>query len=357
MGLKVLHSGDLHLDSPFSGFPEDQRQRLREAQKALPEELTRLCGAQKADLVLLAGDVFDGPYQKKTAALLADCLEDCGVPVFITPGNHDYDGLDSPWQRELWPENVHIFRGNLSYVDLDDLDCRVYGGGYRSMDCPGLLEGFRAEPGPRYLLGVLHGDALNGKSPYCPVTAEQVAASGLQYLALGHTHKGGSFTAGATLCAWPGCPMGRGWDETGRKGMLLAELTDRVKLHTLPVGLPAFLEETVDISDGAAEALGRILPPVDSGDYYRVTLTGRGSLDIPELRKQFSHLPFLELRDRTRAPLDPWALAGEDSLPGVCLGLLKERYEQAPNQEEGAQARLAAELVARLLEGEEVVLP
>ena len=357
MGLRVLHSGDLHLDSPFSGFPEDQRQRLREAQKELPEELTRLCREQKADLVLLAGDVFDGLYQKKTAALLADCLEDCGVPVFITPGNHDYDGLDSPWQRETWPENVHIFRGNMSYVDLDNLEARVYGGGYRSMDCPGLLEGFQAEPGPKFLLGVLHGDALNGKSPYCPVTAEQVAASGLQYLALGHTHKGGSFTAGATLCAWPGCPMGRGWDETGRKGMLLAELTDRVTLHTLQVRLPAFLEETVDISGGAAEALGRVLPPVDSGDYYRVTLTGRGSPDIPGLRKQFSHLPFLELRDRTRAPLDPWALAGEDSLPGVCLGLLKQRYEQAPTQEDGEQARLAAELVARLLEGEEVVLP
>ena len=51
------------------------------------------------------------------------------------------------------------------------------------------------------------------------------------------------------------------------------------------------------------------------------------------------------------------ALAGEDSLLGVCLGLLKQRYEQAPTQEEGEQARLAAELVARLLEGEEVVLP
>ena len=137
MGLKVLHSGDLHLDSPFSGFPEDQRQLLLASQRKLPEELTRLCGEQKADMVLLAGDVFDGPYQKKTAALLADCLEDCGVPVLITPGNHDYDGLDSPWQRELWPDNVHIFRGNLSYVDLENLDCRVYGGGFRSMDCPG----------------------------------------------------------------------------------------------------------------------------------------------------------------------------------------------------------------------------
>ena len=357
MGLKVLHSGDLHLDSPFSGFPEDQRQLLLASQRKLPEELTRLCGEQKADMVLLAGDVFDGPYQKKTAALLADCLEDCGVPVFITPGNHDYDGLDSPWQRELWPENVHIFRGNLSYVDLENLDCRVYGGGYRSMDCPGLLQGFQAEPGPGYLLGVLHGDALNSKSPYCPITAEQVASSALQYLALGHTHKGGSFMAGSTLCAWPGCPMGRGWDETGRKGMLLAELTDRVKLSTLPVRLPAFLEETVDISAGAVEALGNILPPVDSGDYYRVTLTGRGSIDMPGLRKQFSYLPFLELRDRTRAPLDPWALAGADSLPGVCLGLLKERYENASSREDGERARLAAELVARLLEGEEVTLP
>ena len=33
MGLKLLHSADWHLDSPFGGFTEQQRQLLKEEQK------------------------------------------------------------------------------------------------------------------------------------------------------------------------------------------------------------------------------------------------------------------------------------------------------------------------------------
>ena len=57
---------------------------------------------------------------------------------------------------------------------------------------------------------VLHGDPANPSAPCRPVTRAQVAASGLQYLALGHIHTRGQLEAGGALCAWPGCPMGRG---------------------------------------------------------------------------------------------------------------------------------------------------
>lgn len=353
MGLRLLHTGDLHLDSAFSGFPPAIRQVLQEAMRTLPEQLLRHCRETQADMVLLAGDVFDGPYQRPTARLLAEALEDCGVPVMITPGNHDFYGPSSPWQQELWPENVHIFTGNLSYVDLEALDCRVYGGAFQSMDCPGLLEGFRAERVLSHTVGVLHGDPVTGNSPYCPITMGQVAASDLDYLALGHIHRGCSFQAGRTLCAWPGCPMGRGWDETGRKGMLLAELTDRVTLRTLPMQLPAFFDETVDVE---RERLEDRLPPVDSGDLYRVTLTGRGAPDLEALARQYRYLTWLELRDRTLPPTDIWAGAGEDSLRGVLLGLLQTKYAQAQGTE-AETIRLSAELCARLLDGEEVALP
>ena len=68
----------------------------------------------------------------------------------------------------------------------------------------------------------LHGDALNAGSPYNAVTREQIAASGLCYLALGHIHeKSGLQRAGETFYAWPGCPMGRGFDELGQKLSLI----------------------------------------------------------------------------------------------------------------------------------------
>ena len=74
---------------------------------------------------------------------------------------------------------------------------------------------------------VLHGDTLNPNSPYNAVTKEQIASSGLRYLALGHIHQSsGLLRAGHTAYAWPGCAMGRGFDELGEKGAYLVTLTD-----------------------------------------------------------------------------------------------------------------------------------
>lgn len=42
------------------------------------------------------------------------------------------------------------------------------------------------------------------------MTRAQVAASGLQYLALGHIHTRGQLEAGGALCAWPWLPHGPG---------------------------------------------------------------------------------------------------------------------------------------------------
>ena len=57
---------------------------------------------------------------------------------------------------------------------LSALSCRVYGAGFRSMDCPSLLDGFRAEGTERYKIAVLHGDPTQRESPYNPITAAQV---------------------------------------------------------------------------------------------------------------------------------------------------------------------------------------
>jgi DNA repair exonuclease SbcCD nuclease subunit len=104
------------------------------------------------------------------------------------------------------------------------------------MDCPGLLENFRAEGDERYCVAVLHGDPVQLHSLYCPVTAAQVRESGLQYLALGHIHKYGAFRGGSTVCGWPGSPMGRGFDETGERGVYVTRLKDGHDVRFVPLG-------------------------------------------------------------------------------------------------------------------------
>lgn len=355
MGLRVLHSADWHLDSRFRSLPEENREQLNKIQLEIPFRLAEICQRESVDLVLLSGDLFDTPTpNRRSVEALRQGLERCAVPVCIAPGNHDFCAVDSPWITETWPENVHIFKGNLEMLDFPALDCQVYGAGFRGMDCPALLEGFHASGARRWHLGVFHGDPVNANSPYCPVTGAQVRESALDYLALGHIHAADSFRAGQTLCAWSGCPMGRGWDETGEKGMYLVDLEESAAIQWLPLDFPQFFDLTVEIGEDAQRALEAALPPTQSRNLYRVTLTGEGTVDVEGLKERFRHLSLLILRDATREPEDIWTFVGEDSLRGLYFDLLKQK-SQEPGQGEAAQ--LAAKISARLLRGEEVALP
>ena len=351
--IKILHSADWHLDSPLQLGSEEQSRFLRQALKKIPQKIAAAAKAQNCDLVLLAGDLFDGIYTGDTLQSLKNSLEEMAVPVFIAPGNHDFVSLDSPWLKEVFPENVHIFtQPTVTYQDIPQLDLRVYGGGFTSMDCAGMLEHFREESPMTYNIGIFHGDPTQTNSPYCPITSQQVKNSNFDYLALGHIHKGDAFRAGKTLCAWPGCPMGRGYDETGEKGVLLVTLADSVKAEFLPLDTPRFYDLQI-----APDALSATLPPVGNTDFYRITLTGPSEpLDLDVLKAEYSRFPNLMLRDATVLPVDVWSSAGEDTFEGVYFKLLHDALEHADTDTQ-RQIRLAAKISRQILDKQEVVLP
>lgn len=339
--MKLLHSADWHLDSPVSLPP-----KLRKALLTVPERVVALAKSEGCDAILLAGDLFDGSYTTETLSLLQRTLGSAGMPVFIAPGNHDPQGLRSPWQAPGWPENVHIFTGSISSVCLPQLDCRIYGAAFTGSDSPSLLEGFRAECSEKHAVGLFHGDPVQPGSPQNPISRAQVRESGLDYLALGHIHKGGHFHAGDTLCAWPGCPMGRGFDETGEKGVLIVTLDEVCEHRFVPLPLPRF-----HWLKASPEALPSVLPAVGSEDYIRVDLVGESEpVDTQALAAAFSQFPNLQLRDQTVAPIDLWANAGDDTLEGTFFRMLKE---SDANPE---VVQLAARISRQLLSGQEVAL-
>ena len=354
MGLKLLHSADWHLDSPFGGFPEHQRQLLKEEQRKIPGKVADLCAREDCDLVLLSGDIFDGEASRETLDILKDALGRCGVPVMIAPGNHDFCAPGSPWLEEKWPQNVFVFTGGLESVTIMGLDCRVYGAAFRSMDCEALLEGFEAQGDEKYCVAVLHGDPTQKNSPYNPISNAQVRNSSLDYLALGHIHKAGAFRSGNTFCAWPGCPMGRGWDETGEKGVCIVTLDEEVKIQAVSMDTLRFYDLQVDIGSDAAEALDAVLPAAATRDFYRITLTGCGEVDLEELKKKTASFPNLQLRDQTEPPLDLWGDTDRDSLEGLYFHMLRKAMDHDP--ENADRVRLAAEISRKILSGREVTL-
>lgn len=356
--MKLLHSADWHLDSPLTGRDPALARYLRAESRKLPEKIAALAVANRCQALLLSGDIFDGPaYTRESLDALYRALETVQMPVFIAPGNHDPYRADSPWCREPWPGNVHIFQSPvMERVFLPELDCLVYGAGFTGPEAYGILEGFHAVPEARYTVGVVHGDPLFPGSPNNAVTAGQIGGSGLTYLALGHIHKRGDLQMGGTLCAWPGCPMGRGFDELERKGALLVTLAEGgAETAFLPLDTPAFYDWKVPAGEDPAAALASVLPAAAGRDVYRVSFTGAcAGVDLAGLRAAFSGFPYLELRDQTVPPLDIWGSAGEDTLEGIYFDLLQSISRDPARAEE---ALLAAQISRQILNGQEVTLP
>ena len=355
--INILHTADWHMDAPLRGFSPGQRRQLRAAQLALPGKIAQLCLREGCDLCLIAGDVFDGPYTREGYEAVYRGLQAMGVPVFIAPGNHDPYRPDSPWAREVWPENVHIFtKPELTSFRIPELDCRVYGAAFVGAESPALLPGFQAGGSERYALLVAHGDPTAPGSPYNPVTAADIRDAGVDYAALGHIHASGSFSAGGALCAWPGCPMGRGWDETGVKGVLLARPGAGEPLRFLPLDTPRFFDLTVPAGDDPRRALADALPGGGSGDFFRIRLTGETRQPLGSMAEAFPEYPNLWILDETVPAGDPWARTGGDGFPGAYFRLL-QGHARSGDPETAAAAELAAKLSRRILEEREVTLP
>lgn len=342
--MKILHSADLHLDSLLPCQEPEQAQYLKEQLLSVPGKLSKLCRQEQCDLFLLAGDLFDGLWTKESFCALRDALEDCGAEVFISPGQQDAVTPDCPYLTELWPANVHIFtQPRIESRLLEELDCRVYGAGYRGPEHPIGPEGLQRRGNARYHIGVLHAD------PHRP---DSGMATGLDYLALGHIHTTGQLRRGSTLCAWPGCPMGRSFDEPGIKGALVVTLENEPQTRFVPLDTPRFFAHTASVQE-----LPRLLSQDDSRDFYKITLVGEDPQpSLPELYRQYSGFAHLELRDHRTDPDRLWGSRNPDTLEGIYFRQLKEAFDHA-DAETGQIIRLAAMLSQQILDGQEVILP
>lgn len=351
--IKFLHGADLHLDSPFRALPPEQAALRRREQLGLLRDLVDLANDTGCDLVLLSGDLLDSEAARPdTAEALRRALAVCRAPVFIAPGNHDYFAPGSPYAAAGWPDNVHIFtREAMESVELPDLGVRVWGAAFTGPEA--------SAPAPFQVPGdgllhimVLHGDLSAG--PYRPLTPEWIAGTNLDYLALGHVHSAtGLLRAGKTAYAFPGCPMGRGFDETGPKGVYIGTLSDgtcRLDFHPLPGRRYEIL--AVEAGDDPLAAVLAALPEDSEQNIYRIRLTGPSDpVDPAALEAALRERTFAAaVRDETAPRRDLWAECGDDSLKGLFLSALKARRDEDPEL-----CDLAARLGAAALEGWEVL--
>lgn len=361
--LRFLHGGDFHLDSPFRSLSPDEAVNARAQQRALLERFGALAQEEGIDLIFLSGDLFDGArIYPETLKALRQMLASLPCPVFIAPGNHDPYTKDSPYQRFTWPSHVHIFsQEQVTSVELPELGCTVHGSAFLSHHrSRSPLEGIGAAvQGEGLHFGCFHGEVTQGLSRYGPILPSQLAASGLHYAALGHIHsKSGLSQTGSTYYAYPGCPQGRGFDETGEKGVFLGTSDGKnLSLQFQPICTHQYRIFSLDITGKDPVAALKSSLPKESADIVRILLKGeREEEDLPlALLQKLAHPHFfaVELLDETHLPSSLWARQKEESLTGLFLREMALRMEKA-DANERAQIELALRFGLAALEGREV---
>ena len=169
--------------------------------------------------------------------------------------------------------------------------------------------------------------------------------------------------AGRTAYAWPGCPQGRGFDETGEKGIFRGRMEEDITLEFIPMAKHRYWEQTVSLS-GETPPLEEILsalPQETEQDIYRITLIGESGpegLDLDELQQAlFDRVYHLILRDRTELRKDVWLRAGEDTLTGLFLQRMRQKLAAADTEQEKQQLQKAVRFGLAALEGREDPMP
>ena len=350
--LTFLHSADFHLDSPFGALPSQQAKARRQELRELVFRMADYVNQEKIPLVLLAGDLFDS-----AAAYLETCEQLSQAlgrmehaRIFIAPGNHDWYAPNTLWTQTEWPENVYIFQTpQMESVELPEWNAVIHGAAFQSSEqTRSLLADLSAPEDGKIHIGLLHGEVDPPEERYNPIRHEEIAASNLHYLALGHIHRRGApHTYGRTVCAWPGCPEGRGFDELGEKGFYRGVIDNgQVDLTFVPFARRRYQILEVDVTGRTPrEAVESALPEDTESDFYRILLTGEsgaGGAGASQLEAALAdRFCALEIRDQTRLAEDIWARSGEDSLRGLFLREMKTQWSAAETPEERDTITLA----------------
>lgn len=193
----MFHTADIHLGaSPDAGEPwgENRKQELWDSFESLIEETER----EKADLLLIAGDLFHRPPLLRELREVNDRLGSLSkTQVVLMAGNHDYIGKNSFYQGFGWADNVHFLeREELSSVKLPKLKTEVYGFSYHKKEIKErLYDVIRPEDNGYYHILLAHG----GDEKHIPYTKERLAKSGFDYIAFGHIHKPGMIIPGKAV--------------------------------------------------------------------------------------------------------------------------------------------------------------
>lgn len=378
--IKVLHTGDLHLDSPFSGLDIKKSEMRRREQRNLFTSLMNYVRTNNIDLLLIAGDLFDyGFVTRETVSLVTREFEnskDC--EIVISPGNHDPYNDKSIYAKNLFSDNVHIFKNDsFEKFEFPRLGIDVYGYAFTSQTLRNSpIAGNSVSDPDKFNILCAHGVVGNATSPYAPISEGDLAKLGCDYCALGHVHNGGELErikgrTGLDICyGYSGCLEGRDFSETGAKGAIIIEIPTQedekeaaVRFRRVRFSKRRYEVETIDITGAAdiTDAESAIKSMISEKGYdedslLRIILTGSVSPSFTcpdELSGNTFGTFYIELKNETIPLFDNDKLMRDVTIRGEFYRRIKPVLENgSPEEREIASKALRYGLAA--LSGDDI---
>lgn len=323
---RFLHTGDLHLDSPFIGLtdeaPANVASVLREATLQSWQAIVRLALEEHVDFCVVAGDVFEqANHTLRGQIRFRDGLSElarAGIASFVVTGNHD---PLSGWEPSVaWPELAQRFPAreitSLPVMRAGEEIARVYGVSYHVRDVTtNLAARFRRDPDVPFAIGLLHTNvgAQEGAGNYAPCTLADLRTADMDYWALGHIHRHRILNEARPTVVYCGNPQGRDPGETDPRGCYVVTVDDAGEVHPefhpadvvrwqlLDVSIAGIADEEA-LVERIARAADDARATAERSIVARVTLTGRGplhaSLARPGLRADVRSLAQERLGER-----------------------------------------------------------
>lgn len=256
--IKILHTADVHLDSPLRSLAlrnAGLRETVAAASRAAFSQMIDRALSEEVAAILISGDLFDGRERtaRTGAFLLAelDRLAEAGIQVYYIKGNHD---AENPITGTLdLPQHVHVFDARGGKHQLAE-DVWIHGVSFAESHAPeSLLPRFKAPVAGAVNIAMLHSSLAGaaGHDVYAPCSVSDLAAMGFDYWALGHIHKR-QIHAEAPWVVMPGIPQGRDIGEAGPKSATLLTIEQgQIALSEVPTSVVEFVETELDVTGAA----------------------------------------------------------------------------------------------------------
>ncbi len=277
---KLIHTADLHIENgeekPYC--------------YAVLDEIIALAASEKADALVIAGDLFDSfadfeALRREVCEKLSP-LAAGGCRVVYIPGNHEARGARTDLAAYNLDPVAFCAAGPFSLVEAGGAEflCVPHAAsyeGYRDWKVPPKKEGV-----PRVAVAhALNSSIYAGPDPETDsragvVDGDLFARFGADYAALGHVHAGRQQQLGGTAC-YPGSP--RVWrahpKEAGVKSVRVVELgPDGVSVRAAELAAAGqYREYSLPLDLGGAPdpgAVAKFEASLAAQDRAAVTLTG-----------------------------------------------------------------------------------